>query len=67
MYPCHSIPPLARHYHDIAKLNHLAVVLYPYHVLPPLARHYHDIAKLNNLAVVLNPCHGRLQAATISH
>ena len=67
MYPCHGMPPLARHYHDLAKLNNLAVVLYPCRGLPPLARHHHDLPKLNDLAVVLDPCHGRLPLARHYH
>ena len=67
MYPCDGMLPLARHYHDLAKLNHLAVVLYPCCGLPPLARHHHDLPKLNDLAVVLYPCHGRLPLARHYH
>ena len=67
MYPCHGMPPLTQHYHDLAKLNNLAVVLYPCHGLPPLARHHHDSAKLNDLAVVLYLYHGMLPLARHSH
>ena len=54
----HGMLPLARHFHDLAKLNDLALVLYPWCGLPPLAWPYHDLAKLNDLAVVLYPCRG---------
>ena len=62
MYLCHGMPPLARHYHDLAKLNHLAVALYPCRGLPALARHYHDFAKLNDLCrgPISMPQHARL-------